>query len=117
MNQKELLTFVKKHLDDNKALKVTELDVTKLSNCMDMMIIATGTSTRHVQSIAKKLITAVKEAGHRPLGVEGETLGDWVLVDLGDVIVHVMLQSQRDFYDLEKLWTATKTLKRATKAK
>ncbi|MCX7121258.1 MAG: ribosome silencing factor [Gammaproteobacteria bacterium] len=107
MKLKELLPFVRKHLDDNKALDVTELDVATLTDCMDVMVIATGTSTRHVQSIAKKLVNAVKEAGVRPLGVEGELTGEWVLIDLGDVVVHVMLKSERERYDLESLWTAT----------
>ncbi|OGT44874.1 MAG: ribosome silencing factor [Gammaproteobacteria bacterium RIFCSPHIGHO2_12_FULL_38_11] len=106
MNLNELVKLVRKHLDDNKAQDVTELDVTKLTDCTDIMVIATGTSTRHVQSIAKKLISAVKESGVRPLGIEGELTGEWVLVDLGDVLVHIMLKSERELYDLEGLWTA-----------
>ena len=108
MNLKESVAFIKKQLEDNKALDITELDVTTVSNCTDVMLIATGTSTRHVQSIAKKLVNAVKEAGVRPLGVEGEATGEWVLVDLGDVLVHIMLKSEREAYDLETLWSTAK---------
>lgn len=109
----ELKSFVKKQLEDNKALNIVELNVKKLSDSTDIMIIATGTSTRHVQSISKKLITAIKEAGVRPLGVEGEEFGEWVLIDLGDLIVHVMLQSQREMYNLEELWTKITKQRRA----
>jgi ribosome-associated protein len=68
--------------------------------------VATGTSNRHVKSLADNVVKAAKEAGHRPLGVEGQDAGEWVLVDLGDVVVHVMQPATRDFYDLERLWGA-----------
>lgn len=105
MKFEELIALVVKQLEDSKALNITQLNTKKLSSTTDMMIVATGTSTRHVQSIAKKLIHAVKEVGVRLLGVEGEEYGEWVLIDLGDVIVHVMLQTQRELYNLEELWS------------
>lgn len=116
MNLKELSKFVTKHLDDNKAENIAQLDVTSLSGSFDAMIIASGTSTRHVQSIAKKLLASAKESSVKPLGVEGESYGEWVLIDLGDLVVHIMLKAQRDLYQLEKLWTVSETLKKKSKS-
>jgi ribosome-associated protein len=81
--------------------------VRELSNVMDYLVICSGTSNRHVKSLADSVSRAAKQAGHPPLGVEGEDAGEWVLVDLGDVVVHIMLPGTRDFYDLERLWVAT----------
>lgn len=117
MTLKNLTFLIKKQLKDAKALNITVLDVTKLTTAMDSMIICTGTSTRHVISIAKKLIEAVKEADDYPLGVEGELHGEWILIDLNDVIVHVMQKSQRELYDLEKLWGMTQKRTRKTNQK
>jgi len=91
-------------LEDMKAVNVKVLDVRKLTDVTDTMIVATGTSDRHVKSIAGRLVDRCRQAGHRPYGVAGEREGEWVLVDLQDLIVHVMLPRIREFYGLEKLW-------------
>lgn len=91
-------------LEDMKAVNVKVMDVRKLTDVTDTMIVATGTSDRHVKSIADRLIERCRQAGHRAYGVEGQREGEWVLVDLQDLIVHVMLPRIREFYGLEKLW-------------
>ena len=96
-------------LDDMKAIEVKVLDVRGLTDIADTMIIASGSSDRHVRSIAERVIERVKMAGIRPLGLEGQREGEWILVDLNDVIVHVMLPRVRALYGLEHLWEATKT--------
>lgn len=94
-------------LDDMKAVNVRVIDVRRLSDIFDTLVIASGTSDRHVRSIADSVVEKAKVAGFRPLGIEGQKAGDWVLVDLGDVVVHVMLPRVREFYSLEKLWTVS----------
>lgn len=93
-------------LADLKAQHVTTLDVRSLTSIADIMIIASGTSTRHVKALADEVQVKAKAAGFQPVGVEGEREGEWVLIDLAGVIVHVMLPATRVFYDLERLWTA-----------
>ena len=94
-------------LDDNKAVDVRHLDVTELTDVTDTMIICSGTSSRHVQTLATKVVQAVKQNGVQPLSHEGENSGDWVLIDLADTVVHIMHPEAREFYSLEKLWTST----------
>jgi ribosome-associated protein len=101
-------------LDDMKALEVKVLDVRGLTDIADFMVIASGTSDRHVRSVAQRVVEKTKEAGFRPHGVEGQQDGDWVLIDLHEMIVHVMLPRVREFYGLEKLWDMT--AKRAVRA-
>jgi len=92
-------------LEDLKAKDVREIDVRGKTSIADTLFIASGTSARHVKSIADEVIKFAKEAGVMPLGVEGQTEAEWVLVDLGDIIVHVMMPRIREFYGLERLWT------------
>src|SRR5215475_9773189 len=91
-------------LDDMKAVNVKVLDVRGLTDIADTMIIASGNSDRHVKSIADRVVEKTKAAGFRPLGTEGARDGEWVLVDLQDILVHVMLPRVREFYGLERLW-------------
>lgn len=102
---KILSEVIDQALQDLKGQEITILDVTKLSNVMDTLVIVTGTSNRHVKSLASNVVLDCKTAGFQPIGVEGIDAGDWTLVDFGDTVVHVMLQSAREFYDLEKLWS------------
>lgn len=100
----ELKQLAVNALDDAKAQDVQVLDVRGLTDITDYMVVATGGSDRHVRSIADKVVDAMRAHGFRPLGIEGEQTGEWVLIDGGEVIVHVMQRSTRAFYDLEKLW-------------
>ena len=105
----ELLRTVREAVEELKARDVVEIDVRGKSSVTDYMVIASGTSTRHVKSIADEVIKFAKKLGAMPLGVEGEREAEWVLVDLGDVIVHVFRPEVRDFYQLEKMWMAPET--------
>ncbi len=104
MNTKQITGLALSALEDMKAQDVRILDVSEKSTITETMIVATGTSSRHVKSIAQNVVVEAKRQGEQPLGVEGEQGSEWVLVDLGDVVVHVMMQQTRDFYNLEKLW-------------
>jgi ribosome-associated protein len=100
----DLQKLVQDALDDMKALDIVVLDVRHLTPITDAMFVASGRSDRHVRSIAETVVDRAEASGTRPLGVEGMEGGEWVLIDLADVIVHVMLQRTRDFYEIEKLW-------------
>jgi ribosome-associated protein len=109
-----LVQVVEGALDEMKAVNVRVLDVHKLTDIADTMIIASGNSDRHVRSIADRIVEHAKKAGFRPMGVEGERDGEWVLVDLQDVIVHIMLPRVREFYRLESLWDVSAARREAT---
>ena len=100
----KLQEIVIQALEDLKAENVKHLNLEGISGFTDRMVFASGNSNRHVKSIAQSVIDASKQATVTPLGVEGEDIGDWVLVDLGDIVVHVMLPETREFYDIERLW-------------
>lgn len=101
----ELLASVRQATEDLKARDLVEIDVRGKSSVADYLVVVSGTSTRHVKSIADEVVRFAKKLDVMPLGVEGEREAEWVLVDLGDVIVHVMLPRVREFYALERLWT------------
>lgn len=94
-------------LEDLKGQDIVALDVSELSDVMETLVICTGTSNRQVKSLADNVVDELKKVGERPIGVEGTEQGEWVLVDYGDLVVHVMLADVRSFYDLEKLWSMT----------
>jgi ribosome-associated protein len=110
-----LKTVVTDALADMKALEVKVLDVRGLTDIADFLVLASGTSDRHVRAVAQRVVEKTKEAGFRPHGVEGQQDSDWVLIDLSEMIVHVMLPRVREFYGLEKLWDMT-AAKRAARA-
>lgn len=101
------LKVVQEALLDVKAKDITIMDVSEISNVADAIVIASGTSTRHVKALANNVAEEARKAGFRPIGVEGESDAEWILVDLGFVVVHLMLPTARKFYDLESLWRNT----------
>lgn len=107
MNSEELSELVIDALDDIKAINIVKLDVRDMTTVTDFMIVASGTSSRHVQALVDNVAEKSRVAGHRPIGIEGEDGGEWVLLDLQDALVHVMLPKVREFYNLEKLWSIT----------
>ncbi len=104
MHSDALLKLARTSLEDLKARDLRVLDVRSLTSVTDYLLIASGTSGRHVKSLASKVISSAKEAGQAPFGVEGQDAGEWVLIDLEDVIVHVMQPRVREFYKVEVLW-------------
>jgi ribosome-associated protein len=105
MNSEELSELVVEALEEIKGLNIVKLDVRNMTTVTDWMIVASGTSSRHVQALVDNVAEKAKAAGHRPTGIEGEAGGEWVLLDLNDALVHVMLPKVREFYNLEKLWS------------
>lgn len=93
-------------LEDGKGQDIARMNIGRLTTVADFMVVATGTSSRHVKSLAINTVEGMRERGVRPRGIEGEEAGEWILVDFGDVIVHVMQKSVREHYDLESLWQA-----------
>lgn len=106
IRQKQKL--IREALEDAKAQDITLLDVSDVSDFADLLAIASGTSTRHVGSIAERVVDSLRQHGVRARGMEGKAVGDWVLIDFGDAVVHVMRPAVRDFYNLEKLWSVGK---------
>lgn len=104
MDHDELKKFVIDKIEDLKGRDIIDLNVAGKSTVTDTMLVCSGNSKRHVVSIAENVILEAKNAGHPPMSVEGQDTGEWVLVDLGEIIVHVMQDETRDFYQLEKLW-------------
>lgn len=105
MQPRYLLKKICAVLDQAKGLDIKSLDVRKMTDIADYMVIASGTSSRHVNALADRLVDQLRARDVRPVGVEGREQGEWVLIDFADVIVHVMLPQTRDFYNLEKLWS------------
>ena len=105
MNSEQLSTLVVDALEEVKAQDITVLDVRDMTEVTDYMVVASGTSNRHVKALIENVTEKAKAAGHRPIGVEGEDGGEWVLLDLQDALVHVMQPKVREFYNLEKLWS------------
>lgn len=102
---KDLQTDLISLLEDHKAKNIITLDVSKITDITDLMIICTGNSNRHVKTLAQYLVAAAKAKGLTIYGIEGEKEGEWVLIDLVDAIIHIMLPQEREFYNLEKLWS------------
>lgn len=105
MNSNALLKFICAELEELKAKDIAVLDVGKFTTIADHLVVASGTSGRHVRSVSENLLDAAKNFGATPIGVEGREGSEWVLIDLGDVIVHVMQPAVREFYKLEDLWS------------
>ncbi|WP_147172377.1 ribosome silencing factor [Pseudomonas sp. SJZ079] len=104
MLSEDLVKLAIAALEDIKAQDITTIDVREKTSITDFMVIASGTSSRHVKSLVDNVLEKVKEKGVRPIGSEGLDTGEWALLDLGDIVVHVMLPTARQFYDLERLW-------------
>lgn len=113
MDAQRLQKLILDELDEMQAKDLINLDVRGLTDVTDTMVICTGTSKRHVKSIADNLVQKIKQENIQPLGIEGFEYGEWVLVDLGNIVVHIMLPQIREFYSLEKLWATTEESRQA----
>lgn len=111
---KQLIALVEGALEDMKAKELVVIDVRGRSTVTDYMVVASGTSKRHVASVAQEVLDKLKASGFQPMGVEGQDVGDWVLVDVGSVVVHVMMPDARSFYDIERLWSVPGAAKSST---
>lgn len=107
MNSEQLCELVINALEDGKAQDIVKLDVRDMTTVTDYMIVASGSSSRHVKALAEAVSDSSREAGHKPASIEGAQGSEWVLLDLQDTLVHVMLPRVREFYNLEKLWSLT----------
>lgn len=105
MDSAQLAALAARVIEDMKGRDIVRIDVHELTDVTDEMVIATGTSSRHVKAIAASVVEEARKAGERAVGIEGEDAGEWVLVDIGGVIVHVMGAEARGFYALDKLWS------------
>ena len=105
LTPKKMQEAVVAALADVKAQDISVLDVRKLTDVADFLVIASGTSSRHVAGMADRVVEELRKHGRRPIGIEGKDLGEWVLIDYGDVVAHIMRPQTRDFYNLEKLWS------------
>ena len=109
----DTLALVQRSLDDDKAIEPVVIDLAGKTTLADWMVVATGTSQRHIASMADKLLERLRQTGHRNVSTEGRNGADWVLIDAGDVIVHLFRAEARAFYDLEKLWSVLPPARRA----
>ena len=105
MTPEALRNIIVEALEEKKGRDVVTMDVAAISDVTDYMIVVSGTSNRHVKALVDEVVEAAANAGVVPLGVEGRDTNEWVLVDMGDALVHVMQTETRDFYDLERLWS------------
>ncbi len=103
--RKNLTEIVVNALEDVKALDIALIDVRGLTDIMDTMVVASGNSSRQVKALANNLVVDAKRAGYTPIGVEGDDTSEWILVDFGDLVAHIMLPATRQLYDLERLWS------------
>ena len=107
MNSSHILEAIIEAIGNAKGLNISVLDVRDLTDISDHMVIVTGSSNRHVKSIMNTVVRELRESGHKPIGMEGEQHAQWVLLDYGDVLVHIMITETREFYNLERLWKHT----------